>query len=232
MYSIHQDKLVSFLTGREYHFERDRDGSSRRNAVSALESDNQAIIEAANERAVKSIGRSLTLREIKDGNWLPDARSVREKIAEYGQTTQPQQSDENPFAAHIATLREKQAHNPKLAERIGLFEAKSAEWEQQQSAQRERDARLNHPDVRYWSADATALIALLDVRSDIPQEWVDRAHGLYDRLQETGDVETYKRDMVAFEAERESVRDTKARELDAKARELRAEAKEIQNAPT
>ena len=233
MYSLYPNKLVSHLTKKEYHFERDNDGSSRRRAVADLEYDNRAVIDATNERAIKTLGRSLTMREIREGNWLPDQRTTRERVTEDGQMIQPQQSDGNPFADHIAALRAKQAHDtsPKLGERISMFEAKSAEWETQRAAEQEREARLNSPDVRFWLAEAGASIALLEVRRDIPQEWVDRAKLLRDSLKETGDVETYKREMVAFENERNHVRETKASELDDKAKELRAEAKAIEQRP-
>jgi hypothetical protein len=225
--------LRSELTGREYHFKRDRDGSSRRMATAQLESDNRAVINAANERAIKQLGRSLSMREIRDGNWIPDSRPMAQKVAEDAQHVRqsPYDADENPFAGHLEQLRAKQAHDksPTLAKRIELYQAKSDEWQRIRSADREQQAKLSHPDVAYWLADANAALALLQVRKDVPQEWIDRAVERREQLKATGDYVSYRRDMLAFEAEYEAARELKAKGLDAQARELRAEAKAVRS---
>jgi hypothetical protein len=235
-YSLLPGRLKSHLTGREYHFERDRDGSSRRMATRQLETDDRAVTEAANARAIQTIGRSLTMRELQSGGWVPDTRPTSQQVAEDAThiSQSPYDPDENPFVGHLESLRAKQAHDksPTLAKRIEMFQAKSDEWERIRSGEREHQAKLSNPDVAYWLADANACIALLEVRGDVSQEWIDKAKARRDQLKATGDYTSYKRDMLAFESEYKAAREAKAKGLDDAAKELRAEAKAVrQDAP-
>jgi hypothetical protein len=235
-YSIRPDRLISNLSKREYAFTKDSDGASLREATRQLQAADRAIVDAANERALRAIGRPLTTRELHAGNWTPDTRSVKQQVFEDATHNMQAVHDPNanPFANRLQELKAKQAQysHAGFEGRIEVLQAKADQWETARAIQREAESRVANPDVALWLADANTTIALLEVRPDIDQSWVDRAKARRDALAQSGDVEAYKKSTFAWEAERDALKDARAKELDDKARELRAEAKAVRNDET
>src|SRR5689334_6375024 len=62
-YFTKRDRFKSSLSGREYPFANDFDGTSRRAALAQLEADDRRIMAANDDRALRILARPLSTRE-------------------------------------------------------------------------------------------------------------------------------------------------------------------------
>src|SRR5947207_1100566 len=106
-YTTKRDRFRSSLSGREYPWAQDFSGTSRAAALAQLQSEDKKIIDAANDRALRQLGRPLTTHELVRGDWAPESRDLRTRIAEDGKlTSQPKlDADANPHELRLQELR-------------------------------------------------------------------------------------------------------------------------------
>lgn len=234
----HSDKgnrLISHLSKREYPYSRDRDGSSKRQALAKLAADDATIRDAANSRAAPVLNRQLTEREQRQGNWTPDTRTPAEKIRQdTTHLSQPAHDPERDYQAErVATLQKKLAKSYsnedkfKIQRRIDLALAESQKFQTALAARKEREALMASPAVTDALVIGKAWVARLETNPACPQEWCDRAKARLERLQLTGDTESFWRETDAFEAERQTVLEQRTQALDAEAAAVRAQAAEV-----
>jgi hypothetical protein len=225
----------SSITGKEYAYVKDPDGSSKRAALRSLENDHREIIAAAQARAdAAGIKRRLTLKEVRDGFTPVDQRSPRERVAQDATWTErPQRGpDFNPHRERAEFLENRLAH-ARPGERAGLrlrlelakrsADKKDAEIE----AQMAHEAVMAMPGVDSAIVYGNASLCLLKLRHDARQEWINRLAGAIDELKRTGDTDAFYAAHDAIAAERAQLSTDRADALSSQAAELKAQAAEL-----
>jgi len=225
------NKLRSHLTGKEYPFVKDRDGRSKREAVAKLTADDTSVRAANNERAAPVLNRELTETEHRTGNWIPDTRTTKEKVAQDAvHKSQPKHDpDRNHHAEYAAELETKLSRatareKPGIQRRLDILRQSAAEFDTRLAERKSREAHRSSPAFTDAVVYGQAWIARLETNGSIPQEWVDGARARIEALNLTGDVDAFWKANDAFEAERQTTLKQKTAALDAEAAAVRAEA--------
>lgn len=219
-YSHRGSHYYCHLTKQRFPFQKTRDGADQRRALAEMLSAQERIKAATNQRAMRELGRPASPTELVSGFAPPDTRTVAERVAEDAvHIGQPKHNpDKNPYSKAIADLRavrpllptERAGHE----RRIESLKQKARDWDTRRAAEREREAIQNSPDVQAARSDAQALITLLSVRADVPQQWLNEARERLAFLEQTGNTGAYWAGVEAFEAEREQHRAAKLAELE------------------
>ncbi len=226
----------SSITGREYAFVKDPDGSSKRAALRSLENDHREIIAAAQARAdAAGIKRQLSLKEIRDGFAPPDTRTARQKVTDDATWTErPKRSpDHNPHAERQEFLETQlaQTSDPSrraaLRLRIDLAKRSAERVEAEHAVRREHEAVMAMPGVDSAIVYGNASVTLLKLRHDIPQEFINRLNVAIAELKRTGDTDAFYAAHDAIAAERAQLSTDRADALSGQAAELKAQAAEL-----
>jgi hypothetical protein len=217
---------------KEFPFAKTRDQSGRRAAEAACIAYEAQIRDANNQRAQQAgIRKPLTEREHQQGGWMPDTRSLSERIrADITHIAQPKTPDDfNPFLTRIADLelrieRANPRDKPQWEHRLRLALAESSKREAEIAERQAFVDHMNSTPVVDAKLDANSWLARLSTNPAVPQQWVDDARARHKALELTGDVDSYWRDTLAFEADRRTHIEANAKEKQAEAGRALAEA--------
>jgi hypothetical protein len=127
-YSIRNGAFISHLqNGREYKFTNQE---SKHAAFEQMTRDDLSVRSAAQQRAEQAgVKKTLTDREIAQGNFMPDRRTTIERVADQVS----QHSKHNPFDVAAGEIRRTMDDSPEGETIINRLEEKSARWVQEKA---------------------------------------------------------------------------------------------------
>ncbi|HWB08617.1 MAG TPA: hypothetical protein VG826_05310 [Pirellulales bacterium] len=203
-YSFRPGRFFNFATKRTYTYDHrdDRDGAKRKAAEAQMTADELAFKNAMQSRA----SREVSTRELIAGKPATiETRSIREQVEQDGHATaQPLNPSANPWAGALDSARRMIARLPadrsRKAQRVKLYEAKYAEWEQARQREREHQETLARPDVVQAIDHASKRVDALQMDPTASQTEIDAARARLQSLQSTGDVTVYRADTQAADA--------------------------------
>jgi hypothetical protein len=231
------DHFYSNWTRKTYPFVKG-DTRSKREASEQLFRDHIAFRQAAEQRAkTAGVTRRLTDREVGEGGWAPDTRSIRQQVVEDATHVtidhRPRDLDHNGFAERAAFLEERLSLTRDPKARAGLqvrLDGARRAAEKHEAAtvlRKEHEAVMAKPGVESAIVYGNASLCLLRVRGDVKQEWIDKLSSAMDALKRDGNVDNFYAVHDSIDAERSQIFGDRAKAADAEAAALKAKAVEL-----
>ena len=234
-YQPRHDRFISRLTGKEYPF-TPGNPASRRAAEATVKADIAKLRQAADQRAIATLGRPMTDREfVNDKLNVPETRTIREQVeSETTHMVSTHDADADPYASRIASLNDSLAHEfntgrrNRLLERLARATEASAHFVQQRDARKAHEAAMAHHDVQTYRVLMESTCALFRVSHDpAMQPLLERAQAALNKLNTTGNADECRAEYDAIEATRKQILGDRAKTLAAQADDLREQAGDV-----